>query len=53
MVGLGVRVRVRVSLAGREMFIHTNRERICIELVKSDRKLKVSREGSKRRNYGT
>ena len=28
-------------------------ERICIELMTSDRKLKASREGSKKRIYGT
>ena len=28
------------------------RDIICVELVLSDRKLKASRKGSKRRNYG-
>ena len=49
---LGLRVIKREEINSRRES-HNEREEIVIELMTSDRKLKASREGSKRRNYGT
>ena len=41
------------ALERREAHVVHLRERICVELMTSDRKLEASREGSKRRIDGT